>query len=124
MSKMKLSDFDFNLPEELIANYPEENRDECRLMVVHRSTGLIEHKMFRDVLDYFDEGDVMIMNNTRVFPARMYGNKEKTGLKLKFSYCVNSTVKVFCGMSLSTPLARSALAINCILAKTTLSLLR
>jgi len=80
---MKLSDFDFNLPEELIANYPEENRDECRLMVVHRSTGLIEHKMFRDVLDYFDEGDVMIMNNTRVFPARMYGNKEKTGAKIE-----------------------------------------
>ena len=83
MSKMKLSDFDFNLPEELIANYPEENRDECRLMVVHRSTGLIEHKMFRDVLDYFNEGDVMIRNNTRVFPARMYGNKEKTGAKIE-----------------------------------------
>jgi S-adenosylmethionine:tRNA ribosyltransferase-isomerase len=83
MSKMKLSDFDFNLPEELIANYPQENRDECRLMVVHRDTGLIEHKMFRDVLDYFDEGDVMIMNNTKVFPARMYGNKEKTGAKIE-----------------------------------------
>jgi len=83
MSKMKLSDFDFNLPEELIANYPEENRDECRLMVVHRSTGLIEHKMFRDILDYFNEGDVMIRNNTRVFPARMYGNKEKTGAKIE-----------------------------------------
>ena len=80
---MKLSDFDFNLPEELIANYPQENRDECRLMVVHRDTGLIEHKMFRDVLDYFDEGDVMIMNNTKVFPARMYGNKEKTGAKIE-----------------------------------------
>ena len=80
---MKLSDFDFNLPEELIANYPEENSDECRLMVVHRSTGLIEHKMFRDVLDYFNEGDVMIRNNTRVFPARMYGNKEKTGAKIE-----------------------------------------
>ena len=83
MSKMKLSDFDFNLPEELIANYPEETRDECRLMVVHRATGLIEHKMFRDVLDYFEEGDVMIRNNTRVFPARMYGNKEKTGAKIE-----------------------------------------
>jgi len=83
MSKMKLSDFDFNLPEELIANYPEETRDECRLMVVHRATGLIEHKMFRDILDYFNEGDVMIMNNTRVFPARMYGNKEKTGAKIE-----------------------------------------
>ena len=80
---MKLSEFDFDLPEELIANYPSENRDESRLMVVHRSTGQIEHKLFKDVLDYFSEGDVMIMNNTRVFPARMYGNKEKTGAKIE-----------------------------------------
>ena len=83
MSKMKLSEFDFDLPEELIANYPSENRDEARLMVIHRSTGQIEHKLFKDVLDYFSEGDVMIMNNTRVFPARMYGNKEKTGAKIE-----------------------------------------
>ncbi|MFZ9587262.1 MAG: tRNA preQ1(34) S-adenosylmethionine ribosyltransferase-isomerase QueA [Crocinitomicaceae bacterium] len=80
---MKLSEFDFDLPEELIANYPSENRDEARLMVIHRSTGQIEHKLFKDVLDYFSEGDVMIMNNTRVFPARMYGNKEKTGAKIE-----------------------------------------
>ena len=79
MSKMKLSEFDFDLPEELVANYPSENRDEARLMVLHRETGEIEHKLFKDVIDYFSEGDVMIMNNTRVFPARMYGNKEKTG---------------------------------------------
>jgi S-adenosylmethionine:tRNA ribosyltransferase-isomerase len=83
MSKMKLSEFDFELPEELIANYPSENRDESRLMVIHRETGQIEHKLFKDVLDYFSEGDVMIMNNTRVFPARMYGNKEKTGAKIE-----------------------------------------
>jgi S-adenosylmethionine:tRNA ribosyltransferase-isomerase len=83
MSKMKLSEFDFDLPEELIANYPSENRDESRLMVIHRDTGKIEHKLFKDVLDYFSEGDVMIMNNTRVFPARMYGNKEKTGAKIE-----------------------------------------
>lgn len=83
MSKMKLSEFDFDLPEELIANYPSENRDEARLMVIHRETGQIEHKLFKDVLDYFSEGDVMIMNNTRVFPARMYGNKEKTGAKIE-----------------------------------------
>jgi S-adenosylmethionine:tRNA ribosyltransferase-isomerase len=83
MSKMKLSEFDFDLPEELIANYPSENRDESRLMVIHRETGQIEHKLFKDVLDYFSEGDVMIMNNTRVFPARMYGNKEKTGAKIE-----------------------------------------
>lgn len=83
MSKMKLSEFSFDLPEELIAEYPSENRDEARLMVIHRSTGKIEHKLFKDVLSYFDEGDVMIRNNTRVFPARMYGNKEKTGAKIE-----------------------------------------
>lgn len=80
---MKLSQFNFNLPEELIANYPSENRDECRLMVIHRETGKIEHKLFKDLIDYVDEGDVMIMNNTKVFPARMYGNKEKTGAKIE-----------------------------------------
>lgn len=80
---MKLSEFSFDLPEELIAEYPSENRDEARLMVLHRSTGKIEHKLFKDVLSYFDEGDVMIRNNTRVFPARMYGNKEKTGAKIE-----------------------------------------
>ncbi len=83
MSKMKLSDFSFNLPDELIAEYPSENRDEARLMVIHRSSGKIEHKLFKDVIDYFSDGDVMIMNNTRVFPARMYGNKEKTGAKIE-----------------------------------------
>ncbi len=80
---MKLSEFDFDLPEELVANYPSENRDDARLMVIHRDTGKIEHKLFKDVIDYFSEGDVMIMNNTRVFPARMYGNKEKTGAKIE-----------------------------------------
>ena len=83
MSKMKLSEFNFDLPEELIAKYPSENRDESRLMVVHKDTGEIEHKLFKDIIDYFDEGDVMVMNNTRVFPARMYGNKEKTGAKIE-----------------------------------------
>lgn len=83
MSKMKLSDFNFHLPEELIAEYPSDNRDESRLMVIHRETGKIEHKLFKDIIDYFSEGDVMIMNNTRVFPARMYGNKEKTGAKIE-----------------------------------------
>ena len=83
MNKMKLSQFNFELPEELIAEYPVENRDESRLMVVHRDTGEIEHKMFKDVIDYIDEEDVMVMNNTKVFPARMYGNKEKTGAKIE-----------------------------------------
>lgn len=83
MNKMKLSQFDFDLPEELIAEYPAENRDESRLMVVHRKTGEIEHKLFRDIIDYIDEDDVMVRNNTKVFPARMYGNKEKTGAKIE-----------------------------------------
>ena len=82
MSKMKLSEFSFELPSELIAEHPSENRDECRLMVLHRKTGKIEHKMFKDVLSYFEDGDTMLLNNTRVFPARMYGNKEKTGAKV------------------------------------------
>jgi S-adenosylmethionine:tRNA ribosyltransferase-isomerase len=80
---MKLSEFNFNLPTELIAFYPAENRDESRLMVVHRKSGLIEHKVFKDVLNYFDDGDTMVVNNTKVFPARMYGNKEKTGAKIE-----------------------------------------
>ena len=83
MNKMKLSQFNFDLPEELIAEYPSENRDESRLMVIHKDTGEIEHKLFKDVINYVDEGDVLIMNNTKVFPARMYGNKEKTGAKIE-----------------------------------------
>ena len=80
---MKLSHFQFTLPPELLAEYPSENRDEARLMVIDRKTGSIEHKMFKDVIDYFNEGDVMILNNTKVFPARMYGNKEKTGARIE-----------------------------------------
>jgi len=80
---MKLSHFKFDLPEELLAEFPSENRDEARLMVVHRDTGKIEHKLFKDVIEYFDEGDVMILNNTKVFPARLYGNKEKTGARIE-----------------------------------------
>jgi S-adenosylmethionine:tRNA ribosyltransferase-isomerase len=80
---MKLSKFKFNLPEELIALYPVPNRDESRMMVVHRSTGKIEHRVFREILDYFGEKDVFIFNNTRVFPARLYGNKEKTGARIE-----------------------------------------
>ena len=76
--KAKLSQFNYELPEELIAKYPVKNRDESRLMVVHRDSGKIEHKVFKEVIDYFDEGDVFIFNNTKVFPARMYGIKEKT----------------------------------------------
>src|SRR6056300_53998 len=80
---MKLSNFDFDLPKELLAEYPAENRDESRLMVLHRDSGKIEHKMFKDVIDYFDEGDILVFNNTKVFPARLYGNKEKTGARIE-----------------------------------------
>jgi len=80
---MKLSNFNFNLPKELLAEFPAENRDESRLMVVNRKTNTIEHRLFKDILEYFDEGDVMVLNNTKVFPARLYGNKEKTGARIE-----------------------------------------
>jgi len=80
---MKLSQFKFNLPDSLIASTPANIRDESRLMVLHRDSGKIEHKIFKDILDYFDDKDVMILNNTKVFPARMYGNKEKTGATIE-----------------------------------------
>lgn len=80
---MKLSHFNFDLPDELLAEYPSEHRDEARLMVLNRATQKIEHKLFKDVIDYFEEGDVMMLNNTKVFPARMYGNKEKTGARIE-----------------------------------------
>ncbi|MET2986229.1 tRNA preQ1(34) S-adenosylmethionine ribosyltransferase-isomerase QueA [Aureibaculum conchae] len=80
---MKLSHFKFDLPEELLASYPSEQRDEARLMVLDRKTQKIEHKQFKDLVHYFDEGDVMVFNNTKVFPARLYGNKEKTGARIE-----------------------------------------
>ena len=80
---MKLSKFKFTLPEELLAERPADEREESRLMVLHRETGEIEHKKFKDIIDYFDDGDLMVMNDTKVFPARMYGNKEKTGARIE-----------------------------------------
>jgi S-adenosylmethionine:tRNA ribosyltransferase-isomerase len=80
---MKLSHFEFKLPDELLAEYPAEHRDESRLMVLNRKMQTIEHKLFKDVIDYFEEGDVLMLNNTKVFPARMYGNKEKTGARIE-----------------------------------------
>jgi S-adenosylmethionine:tRNA ribosyltransferase-isomerase len=80
---MKLSEFKFSLPPDLLALYPKENRDESRMMVVNRAKGTIEHKVFKDIVDYFGDGDVFIINNTKVFPARLYGNKEKTGAKIE-----------------------------------------
>lgn len=80
---MKLSAFKFELPEELIAQQPADNRDESRLMVVDREKGTIEHKLFKDVIDYFDEGDIFVTNNTKVFSAKLLGNKEKTDAEIK-----------------------------------------
>lgn len=82
-SRTKLSNFNFNLPKELIAQYPSQERDQSRLMVVHRDTGKIEHKVFKDLLTYFGEGDVIMFNNTKVFPARLFGQKEKTDAKIE-----------------------------------------
>lgn len=81
--RTKLSQFNFDLPEKLVAQYPAKERDQSRLMVVHKDTGKIEHKIFKDLLDYFEEDDAMIFNNTKVFPARLYGCKEKTGAKIE-----------------------------------------
>ena len=80
---MKLSQFKFNLPEELIAQHPVPQRDESRMMVLNRATGEIEHRVFKEIINYFDEGDIFVFNDTRVFPARLYGYKEKTGAKIE-----------------------------------------
>ncbi len=80
---MKLSQFRFDLPLNLIAQYPSKKREDARMMVVHRKTGVIENRHFRDIQEYFDDKDVFVVNNTKVFPARMYGRKEKTGAKIE-----------------------------------------
>ncbi|HHP7240407.1 MAG TPA: tRNA preQ1(34) S-adenosylmethionine ribosyltransferase-isomerase QueA [Cyclobacteriaceae bacterium] len=80
---MKLSEFKFDLPPNLVALYPTQNRDESRLMVIDKKSGKIEHKIFKDVINYFDDGDTFVINDTKVFPARLYGNKEKTGAKIE-----------------------------------------
>ena len=80
---MKLSDFDYELPEELIAQHPVDKRDESRLLVLHKNTGEIEHKHFFDIIDYLHEGDVLVRNNSKVIPARLYGIKKDTGAKVE-----------------------------------------
>jgi len=80
---MKLSNYNYDLPKELLAEYPSDQRDESRLMVLHRDSGKIEHKIFKDVIDYFEDGDSFVLNNTKVFPARLMGNKEKTGARIE-----------------------------------------
>jgi S-adenosylmethionine:tRNA ribosyltransferase-isomerase len=80
---MKLSEFKFTLAPESLALYPSANRDESKMMVIDRAKGTVEHRMFKDIVEYFNDGDVMVINNTKVFPARLYGNKEKTGAKIE-----------------------------------------
>ena len=86
---MKLSQFRFNLPTELIAHHPSDDRDHCKMIVLDRKKGTIEHRIFTDLLEYFNDGDTFVLNNTKVFPARLYGTKEKTEPKLKFFCFVN-----------------------------------
>ena len=81
--RTKLSQFNYDLPEKLIAQYPTDVRDESRLMVIHRKDGKIEHRLFKEILEYYEEGDTFVINNTKVFPARLYGRKEKTGAKIE-----------------------------------------
>ena len=80
---MKLSNFNYELPKDLLAEYPSDQRDESKLMVLDRKNQKIEHKSFKDLIDYFNDGDVFVLNNTKVFPARLMGNKEKTGASIK-----------------------------------------
>ena len=80
---MKLSDFNYNIPRELLAEFPSENRDESRLMVLNRENRSISHHKFKDLIDFFVEDDIMVLNNTKVFPARLFGNKEKTGARIE-----------------------------------------
>ncbi|HZH70848.1 MAG TPA: tRNA preQ1(34) S-adenosylmethionine ribosyltransferase-isomerase QueA [Mariniphaga sp.] len=80
---MKLSKFKYDLDEKKIALYPAQNRDESKLMILDRASRTIEHKLFKDVVNYFDDGDVFVFNDTKVFPARLYGNKEKTGAEIE-----------------------------------------
>ena len=79
----RLSEFDLQVPDKLIAKHPSKKRDECKLMVVNRELGSIEHKQFKDITEYFQNGDGVVLNNTKVFPARLYGRKEKTGAKIE-----------------------------------------
>ena len=80
---MKLSDFDYKLPKKYLAQYPSDERDECKLMLLNRKEEKIEHLIFKDIIDFFDDGDVIVLNNTKVFPARLFGNKEKTGARIE-----------------------------------------
>ncbi len=95
--RTKLSQFNFELPDGHIASHPSKERDESRLMVIHKDSGKIEHKVFKDIIDYYDDGDAFIFNNTKVFPARMFGQKEKTGARIEVFLLreLNSTARLW-----------------------------
>lgn len=116
---MKLSQFKFKLPEDKIALHPTKYRDESRLMVLHRRTGEIEHKMFKDVLNYFDDKDVFIFNDTKVFPARLYGNKEKTGARIEVFLLRELNEELRLWDVLVNPAVKSVSATSCISVPTT-----
>ena len=80
---MKLSSFEYKLPDKYIAQHPSEERDECKLMLLNRKDQTIEHLVFKDIIDFYNDGDVIVLNNTKVFPARLFGNKEKTGARIE-----------------------------------------
>src|SRR6056300_20615 len=80
---MKLSSFEYKLPDKHIAQYPSDERDECKLMLLNRKEQTIEHLVFKDIIEFYDDGDVVVLNNTKVFPARLFGNKEKTGARIE-----------------------------------------
>ena len=94
---MKLSNYGYEFNADMLAKYPAEERDESRLMVLHRATGEIEHRKFKDIIEYFDENDLFVFNDTKVFPARLYGNKEKTGAEIEIFLLRSSTRSCVCG---------------------------
>ena len=88
---MKLSQYGYEFSPEMLAKYPTENRDDARLMVINRAKGTIEHRIFKDIIDYFEEKDLFVFNDTKVFPARLYGNKEKTGAEIEIFLLIDNT---------------------------------
>ena len=97
---MKLSQYGYDFSPEMLAKYPADNRDESRLMVINRAKGTIEHRIFKDIIEYFDEKDLFVFNDTKVFPARLYGNKEKTGAEIEIFLLVDPARKIRIGNKL------------------------
>ena len=116
---MKLSQYGYDFSADLLAKYPAENRDESRLMVVNRAKGTIEHRIFKEIIEYFDEKDLFIFNDTKVFPARLYGNKEKTGAEIEIFLLRELNASCACGTYWWIRPAKSASATSSTSATTT-----